>query len=334
MAEGSGPVAGGRQREEYVARINRVLDHIAAHLDRELTLQVLARVANFSPYHFHRIFGAMMGETVRQYIQRQRIEKAAQLLVANPKRSITGIALDCGFSSSAAFARSFRDTFGMSASQWRSGGCQDNSKDWQTDRKPGQAVGKGRKDFDVSIEYSGDRVMTQRWRIVMTTPSSLEAKVEVKQMPEMHVAYVRHIGPYEGDSELFGRLFGKLFQWAGPRGLLRFPETKLLSVYHDNPEITEADKRRTDVCMTVPEDTKVEGEIGKTTIAGGKYAVARFEVTVDRYGDAWNAVFGGWLPQSGYQPVDGPCFEVYHNDPEKHPEHKHIFDICVPVKPL
>ncbi len=168
----------------------------------------------------------------------------------------------------------------------------------------------------------------------MKVPSSLEVDVEVKELPQMHVAYVRHIGPYEGDAELFGRLFEKLFQWAGPRGLLRFPETKTMSVYYDNPEITDADKRRVDVCITVPEDTEVAGEIGKTKIQGGRYAVARFEIAVDEYGDAWNAVYGGWLPQSGYQPVDGPCFELYHNDPEQHPEHKHIFDICIPVTPL
>ncbi|MBN2395127.1 MAG: GyrI-like domain-containing protein [Candidatus Atribacteria bacterium] len=50
--------------------------------------------------------------------------------------------------------------------------------------------------------------------------------------------------------------------------------------------------------------------------------------------NAWNAVFGGWLPESGYQPDDGPCYEFYHNNPEEHTEHKHIIDICVPVKPL
>jgi len=323
-----------QQRDEYTARINRVLDYIGAHLNRDLTLQTLAKVANFSPYHFHRIFRAMMGETVRQFIQRLRIERAASMLVVNPKKSITEIAFDCGFSGSAAFARAFRDTFGMSASDWRKGGHRDNSKICETGRNAEQVSSNQRQDFDISIEYSGDRTNTQRWRVTMKTPSLLKADVEVKELPQMHVAYIRHIGPYEGDAELFGRLFGKLFQWAGPRDLLRFPETKTLSVYYDNPDITDPDKRRVDVCITVPEDTKVEGEIGKTSIQGGRYAVARFEIAVEQYGDAWNAVYGGWLPESGYQPADGPCFELYHNDPEQHPEHKHIFDICIPVKPL
>ena len=63
-----------------------------------------------------------------------------------------------------------------------------------------------------------------------------QVNVEVKELPDMTVAYVRHIGPYKGDSDLFDRMFNKLFKWAGARDLLNFPETKTLAVYHDNPE--------------------------------------------------------------------------------------------------
>jgi AraC family transcriptional regulator len=162
----------------------------------------------------------------------------------------------------------------------------------------------------------------------------IQTNVEVKDMPELHVAYVRHIGPYKGDQELFGRLFNKLMAWAGPRGLLRFPETKIMAIYHDNPDITDESRLRTDACITVPEDTQVEGEIGKAKIPAGKYAVAHFEITPDQYQEAWNAIYGGWLPESGYQPEDGPCYEVYLSDPKQHPEGKHVVDICVPLKPL
>jgi AraC family transcriptional regulator len=228
----------------------------------------------------------------------------------------------------------FKEVFSMSATEWRKGGHRDDSKICETKRNEEQAINNRRQAVDVAIEYTGDRANTQRWRVTMKAPTELQANVEVKDLPQMHVAYIRHIGPYEGDTELFGRLFGRLFQWAGPRDLLRFPETKTLSVYYDNPDITDPDKRRVDVCISVPEGTKVDGAVGKTTIEGGRYAVARFEIAVNQYGDAWNAVYGGWLPESGYQPADGPCFELYHNDPNEHPEHKHIFDICIPVKPL
>ena len=162
-----------------------------------------------------------------------------------------------------------------------------------------------------------------------------EIKVEVKEMPEIHVAYVRHIGPYKGDSELFERLFEKLMGWAGPRGLLKFPETKVMVVYHDSPEITDEDKLRLSACISVDEDCVVEGEIGKMTIPSGKYAIARFELSgSDEYEGAWNTVFGGWLPESGYQPDDALCYELYLNNPKEHPEGIHIVDICVAVKPL
>lgn len=109
-------------REEYMSRINRVIDYIETNIDEDLSLENLARVANFSRFHFHRIFRAIVGETLSQFIQRIRVERAAAQLIDNPRKSITEIAFDCGFSGSATFARAFRETFHMSASQWRSNG--------------------------------------------------------------------------------------------------------------------------------------------------------------------------------------------------------------------
>ncbi len=150
----------------------------------------------------------------------------------------------------------------------------------------------------------------------------------------MNVAYVRHVGPYAGQEQLFEGLFGKLMGWAGPRGLLAQPDLKCLCVYHDNPEVTAEEKLRVSVCATVPEGTPVDGEIGTMKVPGGKFAVARFEISADQYGDAWNALMGGWMPESGYQPDDRLCFELAVNNPKEHPECKHIVDICVPVRPL
>ena len=321
-------------REQYVSRINCVIDYIEANIDAVLSLENLARVADFSPFHFHRIFRAMVGETLNQYIQRIRVERAAAKLAYNPKKSITEIALECGFSSSATFARAFKETFGMSASKWRSTGCLQDRKIGKTDSKEGQALGKIQKDFDVSSKYIYGETQNQIWRIKMKDKPQIQADVVVKDMPELQVAYVRHIGPYKGDSELFGKLFGKLMTWAGPRDLIRPPETQILAVYYDDPDITEDDKLRVDACITVPEDTPAEGEVGRMSIPGGKYAVAHFELNTDEYEEAWSAIFGGWLPESGYQPDDGPSYELYLNNPEEHPEGKCIVDICVPVKPL
>lgn len=320
-------------REEYTARINRVIDYIEANISRDLSLNELATVAHFSPFHFHRIFSGMVGETLNGFIKRLRIEKAATMLMHNTKKSITEIAFECGFSSSSTFSRIFQETFQMSASEWRASKYLKNSKNGKPDSKEGKPVGNIQQDFDVYSFYT-DSMKKQMWRVEMKANKELITSIEVKDIPEMHVAYIRHIGPYAGDEQLFGNLFNRLCTWAGPRGLLRFPETKFITIYHDNPDITNETKLRTDVCITVPPDAQVDGEIGKATIPAGKYAIAHFEITPDKYGDAWNAVYGGWLPESGYQPDDRPCFELYLGDPKEHPEGKHVVDIYAPVKPM
>ena len=160
--------------------------------------------------------------------------------------------------------------------------------------------------------------------------SKFKPQVEVKELPELEVAYIRHIGPYQ----TVGPAFERLMRWAGPRRLLRFPETKVLGVYHDNPDITETDKLRSSACIAVPPETRAEGEVGRMTIPGGLFAVARFEVAPDEFGEAWDALMRDWLPDSGYQPDDRMCYEVYLNDPKDHPQGKFIIEICEPIRPL
>lgn len=318
-------------RAEYVGRINRVLDYIEQNLESELTLKMLAKVANFSEFHFHRIFKSIVGETLNQFIQRRRAEKAAGMLIGNPTKSITEIAFDCGFSGSAAFARVFKENFGISASEYRADKGTINSKNRKTDSRINEAKSNFGKELTF-ISFTIEPVNgTQLWRYKMNTN---EVKVEVKYLPDMPVAYLRYIGPYKGNEKLFQGLFEKLCSWAGPRGLIRPNLTQFISIYHDDPDITEEEKLRTDICITIPPDTKVEGEIGKSVIPAGKYGVGYFEILPSEYPQAWATIMGGWLPESGYQCDDRPCFELYLNDPKQHPEGKHIINICVPVKPL
>lgn len=331
------------KQQGYWARINRAIDHIDAHLGEELKLEDIAAAAHFSPYHFHRLFKGMVGETVSQFVQRVRLDRAASQLLADPRKPITRIAMDCGYGSSAAFSRAFRSAHGVTPSEWRrrfetmhagDGSPESNlstqeSKGSKTDRKNG-------KDQVGPEGYPGQERQAYPQedprRSHMTTFEKLDVRVE--DLPETHVAYVRHVGPYKGDEALFKDLFNRLWTWAGPRNLINFPETKAIIVYHDHPDITEEDKLRTSVCITVPDDTKVSGEVGKMSLSAGTYAMARFELAGDEYEAAWEAVYGQWLPESGYQPVDKPAFELYLSGPDQHPEGKFVLDICVPVKPL
>ncbi|MDZ7724695.1 MAG: GyrI-like domain-containing protein [candidate division KSB1 bacterium] len=70
------------------------------------------------------------------------------------------------------------------------------------------------------------------------------------------------------------------------------------------------------------------------TMPGGKYAIGHFEIHTDGFGAAWNTLFGEWMPESGYQPAEGPCFKVCKTNCHEHPEGKHVIDIFGPVAPL
>jgi methylphosphotriester-DNA--protein-cysteine methyltransferase len=83
-------------RQEYVGRINRVIDYIEENIDTELSLETLAKVASFSRFHFHRIFSALVGETLNGFVRRLRLERAASMLIAHPKETITAIARSKG----------------------------------------------------------------------------------------------------------------------------------------------------------------------------------------------------------------------------------------------
>jgi len=320
-------------RPDYHARLNRVLDYIDRHLDEAPDLRTIAGVAAFSPYHFHRVFSSAVGEPLGAYIQRLRLERAAGLLAERGERTITEIALDLGFSGPAVFSRAFRDRFGMSPSEWRRGGWMRHGKNRKLQSNRYQPIGNYRKATRVSESYGYS--INRTWRVTMKTETNrLDYTVEVRDLPEKTVAYVRHTGPYAGDEKLFQSLFGKLMRWAGPRDLFVPGTSEMLVIYHDSPEITEEEKLRISVCLTVPEGTETGGEIGLMSMPAGRYAVATFRLNPDQYGDAWNSLFGGWLPESGYQCAEGPCYEVCLNDPQMDPEGRHDVAIHIPVQPL
>jgi AraC family transcriptional regulator len=305
-------------RQEYINRVNKGIDFIEKNIGHDLNLEKISGAAGFSQFHFHRIFKAIIGETLNTFIKRVRIEKAALMLTYNPRHSITYISRECGFSSSAVFSRAFREYYKLSPLEYRNGGYKKESKICKT-------KSKNSKDNLSTSEYTDDILIVKR---------RLKMEVIVKEIPEMHVAYIRNIGAYAGNSDLFKELWDKLCKWAGPRNLMK-SDTKYLSVYYDDPHITDESKLRLDVCITVPEDTKVDSEISKQKLSAGKYAVAQFEIKdPGDYKDAWDAVYRGWLPESGYQPDNKPSYEIYVNNAKEHPESIQIVDICVPVKPL
>jgi len=78
-------------------------------------------------------------------------------------------------------------------------------------------------------------------------------------------------------------------------------------------------------------DTKADGEVGMMKIEGGQYVVAKFEVNSTQFAEAWQWMYSSWLPASGYQPDDKPCFEMYTEEPK---DNKFKVEICIPVRPI
>jgi AraC family transcriptional regulator len=158
--------------------------------------------------------------------------------------------------------------------------------------------------------------------------------IDVKNLQARNLAFIGHVGPYFGDERLFDRLFGTVMSWARPRGLFQLTQTELITVYHDNPEITEQKDLRISVGLTVPKNTPCTGEIQLMEIPAGQYVCADFEINASQYNEAWDLLRYNWMFKSGWQPGDGPDYECYLNDPQQHPQRKHVIEIRMSVKPL
>jgi AraC family transcriptional regulator len=97
--------------ERYQAKLNRAIDYVMRNLDRDLSLTQLAEVAHFSPFHFHRVFQASVGETVAEFVIRARFDRAILLMRSKKEKALTDIALECGFRSMSNFSRAFKKRF-------------------------------------------------------------------------------------------------------------------------------------------------------------------------------------------------------------------------------
>ena len=299
------------------------MDYIEKHLNEEITLDKIAQIACFSPFHFHRIFSTLTNETINAFIQRIRIEKAAQRLRNDEDVSISEIAYNCGFGCVAHFSRTFRKYFGLTAKEFRETEKAVFAKDGLFFSKNGQLI---RKINQQGPDFRGQLCSDNLKQFNHSSLIIMDTKIEIKEMPEFNVIYCRHTGQFNQ----IGKAYEKLMKWAGPRGLLNFPQTKTITVYHDDPAITDIERVRQSACITVENDVKVDGEIGKIKLESGKYAVGRFEIDEKGFEKAWNTMCL-WFTESGYQPGEGYSYELYYNSPDEDAKRRFILDICIPV---
>ncbi len=295
---------------DYKQRMLRVLVHIQESLDQPLCLDDLARLAHFSPFHFHRVFSGMIGESVQTHIRRLRLERAASRL-ATGGQPVTQIALDAGYETPEAFCRAFKGMFGLAPTRFRAL------------RGPLRAADAAAAPSGVHFRER-DRVRGFR----ALRPSAPPMNVTLQTLPARRVAFVRHLGPYA----TCGAAWDRLCTFLGKEGMLG-GDSLFIGICHDDPAVTPPDRIRYDACVTVDDQFRPSGEIGVQTIAGGDYAVCTHEGPYDRLNETYARLMGQWLPRSGRELGAAPCFEVYLNDPNSTEPADLLTDVHVPLAP-
>jgi len=106
----------------------------------------------------------------------------------------------------------------------------------------------------------------------------------------------------------------------------------ILGICHDDPEVTPPNKVRYDACLIVGEDFTPSGDIGVQTVAGGDYAITTHTGRYNQIGRTYAEFLGQWMPRSGYELRNAPCFEVYLNDPQSTPPEELLTDVYAPFE--
>ena len=279
-------------KEDYLQRINVVVEYINNHLGEKIDLKRLSEVSNFSEFHFHRIFKAFVYEPLAVYITRIRMETAAQLLRYS-EQSIEAIAYNVGYETPSSLSKSFRLFYGISPTEYR---------------------------------------INKNYTIMKKTESNPELKLKAPKIVDLsnkQVIYIRLTGAY---NELdFPGTFAKLWGYVKEQKLFS-AGIEHIGIYYNDPKVTEADKLRSDVCLVIHKPAQPQGEIGVKEIQGGRYAIFSYQGPYGNLGIVYDTIFAEWLPSSGCELRNIPIFEKYCNDPTKTEPEKLKTEIYVPIK--
>lgn len=276
-----------------------LLVYIQAHLDEDLALETLGRVAGISPFHLQRLFKAAVGETPKAHTLRLRLERGAFRLLVHDS-TVLDIALECGFQSHETFLRAFRRRFGRLPSDYR---------EWV------------RKEVAAREENAGEEIPG-------TGPAFEISATKVISLRPAHLAFRRHVGPYESVPE---SLFGELEEWAARRRLPGPPVW--MGIGHDAPGTTPAGRLRFDAARVVPGPFAPEGEIAYQLLPGGPFAITTHVGAYDTLPAAYAAIFPRLLALPGYELVGLPVVEIYHATRVNVRYRLNHTDLCVPVVP-
>jgi AraC family transcriptional regulator len=277
---------------DYHRRIARVIEAILVDPAAPHTVDRLASVAGLSPFHFHRIYRALTGESVAATVQRLRLAKAAHQL-KHAGDSVTAIAFDVGYDSPQAFARAFRGFAGISPSEFRA-------------RQADLA--------NPSVEAVSSMRSTQ------TTGTS---GVEITQLPPTDTLCLRHEGPIAAIGLTYRKLLRTL-------GLGETFSQGVIGICSGDPEERDGFRYLAGIVPTAP--IEPVGALQAVRVEGGLYAAYRLVGPPALIAPTFQTLFGGWLPQSGYDPDDRPALELYRHRSTPEARQECVIDLLIPIR--
>ena len=278
--------------EQYQRQLDAVTDYIYAHLDDDLSLDRLADVSGFSPYHWHRIYRAVRGETAAQTVRRLRLERAATMLAQNAW-PLERIARRAGFTSADAFSRAFQRAYDRTPGRFRS------------DRAGGPNGTGG----------------SRRPAVIPDAESPTPYPERVEERSEYRLAVAEHRGAYMDIGWAFARVVDRMG--------LRKPR---VAIYEDDPGIVPEAALRAVAGVVVGPEAEVPEDLETRVVPAGRYAVMRYTGPYASMHAAYLWLYGQWLPASGWEPRDHPVIEEYLTDPATTPPAQAATDILLPLR--
>ena len=266
-----------------MARVNEAQNFIRSNLAEDLRLDKVSQIAHSSPFHFHRIFKAISGETLATFTRRARLERAAYLMKSSPERNLSSIALEVGFPAVAEFSRVFKRQYGISPSMW------DRTSYLQTDPACSQN----------GSAHVGDRQ---------------EFEVRIIRHNACRLAYVRMQTWFEVEKLKVG--FEKLTRWLEERGI-PWTDLELVGMSWDNYQTTPLDRIRYDLAFPVPDHIVGDHEIGVYALPAFQAAEVHCVGELGVVARAWDYLYDDWLANAAYEPKDLPAMKRFNRRPDE-----------------
>lgn len=294
----------------YQRRLDHVLGYIDANLGHTIGVAELSVLANFSKFHFHRWFFANLGVSVGKYLQIKRFKYASYQLVFRSHISITAIALDVGYASTASFSREFKKILGCSPSSFRN---QPNWEHWQ-------------HIFDPMYGPIKTYLMQKDENDMRSIQTFKEVKIV--NFPQTAVAVKEHLGAQHHvmDSVV------SFIEWRKAHGVLP-NKSATYNIFYDDPALVKPQDYRLDICAATEIEIaeNPQGVVAKI-IPAGRCAVYRHNGPEILLGQKIQYLYSQWLAASGETLRDFPCFIERVNLFPDVAEQQSIIDIYLPIE--